>query len=140
MTVIPKIKDITNEASEYCRKSILKEVIKLIMKKRNGLETIECAALTFQGVDDIQGGHGLAPRMLGVSNGLADDVFQEVAQHTADLLVDIAADALDTTPASETTDRRLRNALDIFPHDLAMSLGATLTKTFATFAATRYWK
>jgi len=44
-------------------------------------------------------------------------------------------DTLDTATTSETTDGGLGDTLDVVTQDLAVTLGATLTKTLASFAA-----
>jgi hypothetical protein len=43
-------------------------------------------------------------------------------------------DTLHTTTTSKTTDRRLRDTLDVVTKNLAMTLGSTLPKTLATFS------
>ena len=75
-------------------------------------KAVEGAALALEGVDDVEGGDGLALGVLGVGDGIADDVLQEDLEHAAALLVDQAADALDTATASQTADGRLGDALD----------------------------
>ena len=45
---------------------------------------------------------------------------------------------LDATTARETTDRGLRDTLDVLTHDLTMPLGTTLTETFTTLASARH--
>lgn len=42
--------------------------------------------------------------MLGVGDGVADDVLEENLEDTASLLVDEAGDTLDTTTTSKTAD------------------------------------
>ena len=44
-------------------------------------------------------------------------------------------DTLDTATASQTTDGRLGDALDVVAQDLAVALGAALAETLATFSA-----
>ena len=45
--------------------------------------------------------------MLGVSDGIADQVFQEPLQHGASFLVDRAGNAFDATTAGQAADCRL---------------------------------
>lgn len=42
---------------------------------------------------------------------------------------------LDTATTSKTTDGRLGDALDVVAENLAVTLGASLAETFASFAA-----
>ena len=44
-------------------------------------------------------------------------------------------DTLDTATTSETSDRRLGDALDVVLQDLAMTLGAALAEALAALAA-----
>ena len=76
--------------------------------------------------------------MLGVGDGVTDHVLQEDFENTACLFVDETRDTLDTSSASETTDGGLGDALDVVSEDLPVALGASLSKTFASFAATRH--
>ena len=94
-------------------------------------EAVQSAALTLQSIDHIHGGHGLSLGVFGVGDGITDHVLQENLQHTTSLLVDEAGDSLHTTTASQTTDRRLGNALDVITKDFAMTLSISLTESLA---------
>ena len=76
-------------------------------------KAVQSAALALQCIDNVQCGDGLAAGVLGVGDGIADDVLQEHLQRAARLLVDEAADALDTAAASETPDGGLRDTLQM---------------------------
>jgi hypothetical protein len=67
-------------------------------------EAVEGLALALEGVDDVEGRHGLAASVLSVGHGVADDVLEEDLEDTAGLLVDEAGDALHTTTTSEAAD------------------------------------
>jgi hypothetical protein len=97
-------------------------------------ETVEGAALTLQRVDDVHRGDRLALGVLGVRDRVADHVLEEDLEDAASLLVDEAGDTLDATPAGETTDRWLRDALDVVAQHLAMTLRATLPEPLASLA------
>ena len=79
-----------------------------------------------------------AASMLGVGDGVTDDILEEDLEHTAGLLVDETGDTLDTSTTSETADGGLGDALDVIAKDLAVTLGASLSKSFASFSATRH--
>jgi len=51
-------------------------------------ETVESAALTLEGVDDVEGGDGLALGVFGVGDGVADDTLEEGLEDAASLFVD----------------------------------------------------
>ena len=103
-------------------------------------EAVEGAALALERVDDIHGGDGLPAGVLGVRDRIADDVLKENLEHTAGLLIDEAADALDATTTGETADSRLGDPLDVVPEHLAVALGASLPESLASFSASRHDK
>ena len=72
--------------------------------------------------------------MLGVGDGIPDNVLQEHLEHPAGLLVDEAGDALDATSASQTADSGLGDALDVITQDLTVTLGASLSQSLASLA------
>jgi len=73
--------------------------------------------------------------VLGVGDGITDNRLKECLEHTAGLLVDHGGDTLDTTTAGETTDSGLGDTLDVVAQDLAVTLGAALAETLASFSA-----
>ena len=99
-------------------------------------ETVEGLSLALEGVDDVHGRDSLTTSMLGVGDGVTDDVLKEDLEHTTGLLVDETRDTLDTTTTSETADGGLGDALDVIAKDLAVTLGASLSETFTSFSAT----
>ena len=101
-------------------------------------ESVEGAALPFQSVDDVPAVDGLALGVLGVGDRVADHVLQEDLENAASLLVDQTRDPLDATPSGQSADRRLGNALDVIPQDLAMPLGTSLSQSFTSFATSRH--
>jgi hypothetical protein len=100
-------------------------------------EAVKSAALTLEGVDDVEGSDGLALGVLGVGDSVADDTLEEGLENTAGLLVDHGGDTLDTTTARETADGGLGDTLDVVAQDLAVALGTTLSETLAALAAWR---
>ena len=70
-------------------------------------ETVEGAALPLEGVDDVEGGDGLALGVLSVGDGITNDGLEEGLENTAGLLIYHGGDTLDTTTACETTDSGL---------------------------------
>ena len=109
----------------------------IVPQKREYLttESVEGLALPLDGVDDIHGGDCLPASMLGVGDGVTDDVLKEDLEDTAVLLVDEATDALDTATASQTADGGLGDALDVVPKDLPVALGASLSESLSSFSA-----
>ena len=98
-------------------------------------EAVEGLALPLEGVDNIHGGDRLPASVLGVGDGITDDVLKEDLEDTAGLLVDEAGDALDSSPACQPADGGLGDALDVVPEDLAVPLGAALAESLSSFSA-----
>jgi hypothetical protein len=108
------------------------------VQRKLATETIESSALALEGVHDVHRGDGLSAGVLGVGDGISDDVLEEDLEDTTSLFVDQAANALDTTSASEAADGWLGDALDVVAKNLAMALGTALTKALASFAASSH--
>ena len=101
-------------------------------------ETVKGLSLTLEGVDNVHSCDGLSASVLGVGDGITNDVLEEHLEDASGLFVDETGDALDTTTASETADRRLRDALDVVTENLAVTLGAALSETLTTFTSARH--
>eukprot|EP00982_Pelagococcus_subviridis_P016635 31489-Pelagococcus_subviridis.AAC.2 len=130
--------------NDVCVCSLVLVSVVLLKSVSNGsggclaAEAVEGAALALERVDDVHRGDGLAAGVLGVGDRIADHVLEEHLEDTAGLLVDETGDALDTTTACETADRRLRDALDVVAKDLAVALGAALSEPLASFTSARH--
>ena len=110
----------------------------MVVGKCLAAEAVEGTALTFQSVDDVHGGDGLPLGVFRVGHSVTDDVLEEHFEHTTGLLVDQAGDTLDTSTASKTTDSRLGDALDVVTQHFPVTLGASLSESFASFAASSH--
>ena len=91
--------------------------------------------MALEGVDNVHGSDSLTTSMLGVGDGVTDDVLKEDLEHTAGLLVDETGDTLDTATTSETANGGLGDSLDVIAKDLAMTLGASLSESLSSFAS-----
>ena len=100
-------------------------------------ETVKSAALSLEGVDNIERGDCLALGVFCVGDGIADDTLEEGLENTTGLLVDHSRDTLDTATTSETADGGLGDTLDVVAQNLPVTLGTALSETLATFSA---WK
>jgi len=94
-------------------------------------EAVQGASLPLEGVDDIHGSHSLAASVLGVGDGVTNNVLEEDLEDTAGLLVDQTRDTLDTTTASQTADGGLGDTLDVVTQHLTVALGSTLSESFS---------
>ena len=133
----------------FCKSAISQSVKFWVALKRAGwlcvvgkaslsTESVEGSSLTFQGVDDIEGGDSLSLGVLGVGDSITDDVFQEDFENTSGLFVDQAGDTLDTTSASQSSDGGLGDSLDVVTKNLSVTLGASLSQSFSSLASTRH--
>ena len=52
-------------------------------------ETIEGSSLSLEGIDDVEGSDSLSLGMLGVDNGVPDDVLEESSEDGTGLFVDV---------------------------------------------------
>ena len=101
-------------------------------------ESVEGTSLALEGVDNVHGGDGLPLGVLGVGHGITDDVLKENLQNTTGLLVDEAGDTLDSTTTSKTTDGGLGDTLDVITKNLPVALGAPLSESLSSFAASSH--
>jgi hypothetical protein len=104
-------------------------------KHRLTTETVKGAALSLEGVDNVEGSDGLALGVLSVGDGVTDNTLEEGLENSTGLLVDHGRNTLDTTTTSETSDSGLGNTLDVVSQNLAVTLGTTLAETLAALAA-----
>merc|ERR1711936_1278030 len=97
-------------------------------------KSIQSATLPLQSVDNIHSGDSLPLGMLGVGDGVADDILQEHLQNTPGLLIDQPRDSLHPTSPGQPPNSRLGDALDIVPQHLSVPLGSSLPQSLASLA------
>ena len=99
-------------------------------------ETVEGSALSLEGIDDIEGGDGLSLGVLGVGNGVLDNVLEELSEDNSGLVIDEGADSLDTTSSGESSDSWLGDTEDGVLDGLGgESLGSTLSSDFTELSS-----
>ena len=98
-------------------------------------KSVQGSALSLQGVDNIHGSDGLTTRVLGVRDGVTDDVLEEHLEDSTSLLVDQTADALDSTTARQPADGRLGDTGNVVAQNLAVALGTSLSETLGSFSS-----
>ena len=107
--------------------------------ERLSTESVQGTSLTLQSIDDIHGSDSLPLGVLGVGDGITDDVLKEDLEDTTGLLVDQARDTLDTSTSRQTADGGLGDALDVVPEDLPVTLGATLAESLASLSTSGHF-
>ena len=98
-------------------------------------ETVKGLSLTLEGVDNVHGCDGLSAGVLGVGDGITDDILKEDLEDTTSFFVDQTRDTLDTTTTSETADGGFGNTLDVITKDFSVTLGASLSESFSSFSS-----
>ena len=92
--------------------------------------------MSLQSIDDVHGSDSLSLGMLGVSDGIPNDVFKEALEDLSDALVDVKSDSLNTTTAGQSSDGRLGDAVD--QRTVALLRGtlvASLSGSLAAFSS-----
>ena len=84
--------------------------------------------MTLKGVHYVHSGDCLPLGVLGVGDGVTNDVLQEDLEHTTGLLVDETRDTLDSATASQTTDSGLGNTLDVITQDFTVKIATVANK------------
>ena len=90
-------------------------------------KSVQGSALALEGIDDIKCCHRLATGVLSVGDCIPDDILQEDLEDAPSLFIDESRDTLDTTTASQSTDGRLCNSLDVVSEYLSVALGTSLS-------------
>jgi hypothetical protein len=76
--------------------------------------------------------------VLGVGDGVSDDVLEEHLEDSAGLLVDEAGDSLHSATTGQPTDGRLRDSLDVVTKDFPVTLGSPLPQSLASLPSSSH--
>ena len=106
--------------------------------QRLSTESVQGTSLTLQSIDDIHGGDSLPLGVLGVGDGITDDVLKEDLEDSTGLLVDESGDTLDTSTSRQTADCGLGDSLDVITEYLTVTLGASLAESLSSFTASSH--
>jgi len=109
---------------------------KVTSRECSASETVEGSSLSLKSVDDVEGGDGLSLGVLGVGDGVTDDVLEETSEDNSGLVVDERADSLDTTSSGESSDGWLGDSEDGLLDSLgSVSLGTLFAGDLSEFAS-----
>ena len=97
-------------------------------------ESVEGTSLPLESIDHIHGGDGLPLGVLGVGDGIPDDVLEEDLENSTGLLVDESGDTLDSSTTRQPPDGGLGDALDVVSQHLPVTLSASLSQSLSSFA------
>ena len=95
-------------------------------------------SMPLEGIHNVLGGDGLPLSLLGVSDFVADDVFQEDLHDAVGLLVNCSGDPRDSAPPCQAPDGGLDPPLHVVTENLPVSLGSSLAQSPTTFSTLRY--
>ena len=98
-------------------------------------KAIQSASLPLEGIDNIHSSDSLPLGVLSVSDGIPDDVLKEDLEDSTGLLVDESRDTLDSSTASQPSDGRLGDTLDVVSQHFPVTLGTSLPKSLSTLAS-----
>ena len=101
-------------------------------------KAVQGPALPLQSIDDVHGSDSLPLGMLGVGDGIPDDVLEEDLENSTGLLVDESGDTLDSTTTRQPSDGGLGDALDVVSQHLTVTLGASLSQSLSSFATSSH--
>ena len=101
-------------------------------------EAVERASLSLQCVDHIHGSDSLPLGVLGICDGIPDDVLEEHFQHSSGFFIDKSRDSLHSTSAGQTSDCWLRDTLDVITQHLPVTLGSSFPQAFTSFSSSRH--
>ena len=101
-------------------------------------ETVESSSLSLQSIDDVHGSDSLSSGVLGVGDGITDDVLKENLEDTSGLFVDESGDTLDTSSSCQSSDGRLGDTLDVITQNLPVTLGASLSESLTSFSSSSH--
>ncbi|GFR09664.1 uncharacterized protein TNCT_459151 [Trichonephila clavata] len=90
-------------------------------------ETVKSTSLSLKSIDDVHGSYGFPLGVLGVSDGITDNILQEHFQDTASFLVNQTGNTFHSTTSCQTPNSRLRDTLDVITEHLTMPLGTTFS-------------
>ena len=99
------------------------------------VESVDGTSLTLEGVDHIEGGHRLPPRVFRVGHGVFDHILQKGLDHRSGFLIDLARDSLHSAPPRQSADGRLGDPGDVAFAALSEAFGSSLSQSFASFSS-----
>ena len=108
----------------------------LALRPKLTSKTVEGLSLALEAVNDVYGGDSLSAGVLGVGDGVTDNVLQKHLEDSTGFLINQSGNTLHTTTTSQTANGGLRNSLDVITQYLAVTLGAALSQTFSAFTTT----
>ena len=101
-------------------------------------KTVEGSSLSLESIDNVHGGDGLPLGVLGVGDGISDDIFQENLEDTTGFFVDQTRNTLDTSSSGQSSDGWFGDTLDVVTKNLSMPLGSSFSQSFSSLSSSRH--
>merc|ERR1719499_1262270 len=95
------------------------------------------SSLTLQGINHIKRRYSLSPCVLCVCDRISNHLLKKLLKDTSRFIVYQSGDTLHASTSRKTSNRWLRNTLDVISQDFSVTLGTSLAKTFATFSSSK---
>ena len=89
--------------------------------------------MALERVYDIHRGDPSAASVISVHQAVTKQILQKDSQHSPRFFVDQSGDTLHTATTSETANGGLCDSLDVVAQDHAVTLGVSLSESFASF-------
>ena len=153
VVALPGQREVSNHPDQKNRRQVPEKPVESV--KVLSAETVEGMSLPLEGVHHVHGSDGLPLGVLGVGDGVTDDVLEEDLKDAPRLLVDEAGDPLDAVPPGQAPDGGLSDPLkhkctimmsrktallylDVVAKNLPMPLDSSLTQSLASLTTTRH--
>jgi len=93
-------------------------------------ETVNGAALPFEGINHIEGRYGLSSRMLGVRDRVTEGILQKSFEDSPGFFINKSADTLDTAAPRKTANSGLCDTGDIVLQNFRCRIAPPLPTVF----------
>merc|ERR1719433_373887 len=102
-------------------------------------KSVESTSLSLQSIDNIHSSDSLPLSMFSIGDSITDDIFQENLKDTSSFFIDQARNTFDATTASQSANSGFGDTLDVITQNFAMTLCATLSKSFSSFTTSSHF-
>ena len=122
---------------EKTKNDLKKVLLKTLFSLGSASESVKGPSLSLECVDNIESGDSLPLGVLGVGDGVTDNVLEESPEDLAGLFVDLVGDSLDSSTTRKAADGGLGDAHDGLLDRLLVgdALGSNLSVSFSDFAS-----
>ncbi|MFS7905925.1 hypothetical protein Hanom_Chr01g00053431 [Helianthus anomalus] len=95
-------------------------------------KTIQSTTLSFQSIYNIHRRNSLPASMLSVSHSISNNILKKNLENSTSFFIDQPANTLHTSSASQSSNRRLRDSLNVIAKNLPVSFCSSLTQSLSS--------